>query len=217
MSEDIVFLPVRKLAALIRTRQVSPVEVASTFLDRLDTLGPHYNAVVTVTRDRALAQAKRAEAEIAGRRYRGLLHGIPYGAKDLLATSEGIPTNVGCRSLQTPGLRLRRHSGPEARRRRGGVGSEAGHGRAGWRYGVQERGRIVHRAGNQSLEYNDLVRWFFERARLSSSRWPRPIRHRFGDMGVNTLPIRLLWPLGPEAHVRPGQPPRRHGSKLDAR
>ena len=95
MSEDIVFLPVRKFAALIRTRQVSPVEVASTFLDRLDTLGPHYNAVVTVTRDRALAQAKRAEAEIAGGRYRGLLHGIPYGAKDLLATSEGIPTTWG--------------------------------------------------------------------------------------------------------------------------
>ncbi len=95
MSEDFVFLPIRDLAALIRTRQVSPVEIAETFLDRLDTLGPRYNAVVTVTRDRAMEQARRAESEIAAGEYRGLLHGVPYGAKDLLATSGGIPTTWG--------------------------------------------------------------------------------------------------------------------------
>ena len=95
MSNDFVFLPIRDLAALIRTRQVSPVELAETFLDRLETLGPRYNAVVTVTRDRALEQARRAESEIAAGEYRGLLHGVPYGAKDLLATSGGIPTTWG--------------------------------------------------------------------------------------------------------------------------
>ena len=95
MTEDIVFLPIRELASLIRTRQISPVEVAEAFLHRLDTLGPRYNAVVTVTRDRALEQARRAEAEIAAGAYRGLLHGVPYGAKDLLATSGGIPTTWG--------------------------------------------------------------------------------------------------------------------------
>ncbi len=95
MSEDLVFLPIRDLAALIRSRQVSPVEVAEAFLDRLETLGPRYNAVVTITRDRALEQAKRAEYEIAAGEYRGLLHGVPYGAKDLLATSGGIPTTWG--------------------------------------------------------------------------------------------------------------------------
>ncbi|HXJ77049.1 MAG TPA: amidase [Candidatus Methylomirabilis sp.] len=95
MSENPVFLPVRQLAELVRTRAISPVELAETFLDRLETLGPTYNAVVTVTRKRALAEARRAEREIAAGRYRGHLHGIPYGAKDLLATSGGIPTTWG--------------------------------------------------------------------------------------------------------------------------
>jgi len=95
MAEDVVFTPVRQLAEGIRTRRLSPVALAETFLERLERLGPRYNAVVTVTRARALEQARRAEAEIAAGRYRGPLHGIPYGAKDLLATSGGIPTTWG--------------------------------------------------------------------------------------------------------------------------
>ena len=92
---DPVFMPIRELSELVRTRQVSPVELAEPFLERLETIGPRYNAVVTVTRERAMEQARRAESEIAGGEYRGLLHGIPYGAKDLLATSGGIPTTWG--------------------------------------------------------------------------------------------------------------------------
>ena len=80
---------------MLRGRNVSAVELTETFLDRLETIGPRYNAVVTVTRERALEQARRADAEIAAGRYRGPLHGIPYGAKDLLATSGGIPTTWG--------------------------------------------------------------------------------------------------------------------------
>ncbi len=100
MSESPVFLPVRRLARLVRSRAVSPVALAETFLDRLERLGPTYNAVVTVTRERAMAQARRAEQEIAAGRYRGPLHGIPYGAKDLLATSGGIPTTWGAAPLR---------------------------------------------------------------------------------------------------------------------
>ncbi len=80
---------------MLRGRKVSAVQLAETFLDRLETIGPRHNAVVTVTRDRALEQARRADAEIAAGKYRGPLHGIPYGAKDLLATSGGIPTTWG--------------------------------------------------------------------------------------------------------------------------
>ena len=89
-----IFTPVRELAALVHARKVSPVELAELFLDRLERLGPRYNAVVTVMRDHALSQARRAEGEIAAGRYRGPLHGIPYGAKDLLATA-GAPTTWG--------------------------------------------------------------------------------------------------------------------------
>ena len=90
-----VFLPVRELADLVRTKELSPVELAETFLRRLNDLGPRFNAVVTVTGERAMEQARRAEAEIMAGGYRGPLHGIPYGAKDLLATSGGIPTTWG--------------------------------------------------------------------------------------------------------------------------
>jgi len=90
-----VFLSIRTLSELIRTRQVSPVELATVFLDRLEAHGPRYNAVVTLTRALALEQARAAEQEIVAGRYKGVLHGIPYGAKDLLATAGGIPTTWG--------------------------------------------------------------------------------------------------------------------------
>ena len=95
MTRPVVFMPIRELQTLVQTRQVSPVELAETFLARLETLGPQYNAVVTVIRERALEQARQAEREIVVGHYRGPLHGIPYGAKDLLATSGGIPTTWG--------------------------------------------------------------------------------------------------------------------------
>jgi aspartyl-tRNA(Asn)/glutamyl-tRNA(Gln) amidotransferase subunit A len=95
-----VFRSIRELAEAVRTRQVSPVELAEVFLERLERLGPRYNAVVAVTRQRALAEARRAEAEIAAGGWRGPLHGIPYGVKDLLATGGGIPTTWGAAPLR---------------------------------------------------------------------------------------------------------------------
>ena len=89
-----IFTPVGELAALVRAREISPVELAEHCLERLERLGPKYNCVVTVMRQHALTQARRAEGEIAAGRYRGPLHGIPYGAKDLLATA-GAPTTWG--------------------------------------------------------------------------------------------------------------------------
>jgi aspartyl-tRNA(Asn)/glutamyl-tRNA(Gln) amidotransferase subunit A len=95
-----VFLPVRELGEAVRQRRISPVALAETFLDRLELLGPRYNALVTLTRERALVEARRAEGEIAAGRWRGPLHGIPYGAKDLLATAGGIPTTWGAEPLR---------------------------------------------------------------------------------------------------------------------
>jgi aspartyl-tRNA(Asn)/glutamyl-tRNA(Gln) amidotransferase subunit A len=102
MSLDPVFMPVRELSEHVRARRISPVALAETFLVRLERIGPRYNAVVTVTRERARAEARRAEAEIASGRYRGPLHGIPYGAKDLLATGGGIPTTWGAAPFREP-------------------------------------------------------------------------------------------------------------------
>ena len=91
----LLYAPVRELGALLRSREVSPVELAELALDRLERHGPALNAVVTVTRERALREARRAEEEIARGEHRGPLHGVPYGAKDLLATAEGVPTTWG--------------------------------------------------------------------------------------------------------------------------
>ena len=90
---------VAEIAPLVRSRQLSPVALAEASLDRLGTVGRSLNAVATLTRDRALDEARQAEREISAGRYRGPLHGIPYGAKDLLAT-RGIPTAWGARPLR---------------------------------------------------------------------------------------------------------------------
>ena len=92
MKSDVLFMPLRELGALLKSRKLLPVELAELYLDRLERLGPKYNAVVTVMREHALSQARRAEGEIAAGRYRGPLHGIPYGAKDLLATAAARTT-----------------------------------------------------------------------------------------------------------------------------
>jgi aspartyl-tRNA(Asn)/glutamyl-tRNA(Gln) amidotransferase subunit A len=94
------FAPVRELATMLRARQLSPVDLATACLDRLERVGPRYNAVVTLTPERALAAARRAESEIGAGRYRGPLHGIPYGAKDLLAVA-GYPTTWGAAPFTT--------------------------------------------------------------------------------------------------------------------
>ena len=95
---DLAFASLPALGRGLRAKQFTSVELTKFFLDRLDTIGPQFNAVVTVTRERALEEAAQADRDLADGKDRGPLHGIPYGAKDLLAT-RGIPTSVGCRAL----------------------------------------------------------------------------------------------------------------------
>ena len=100
MMKQVIYLSIRELANLIRNKEISPVELANTFLARIENLGPSYNAVVSLTRDRAIKQARKAEEEILRGNYRGKLHGIPFGAKDLLATNGNIPTTWGAEPLR---------------------------------------------------------------------------------------------------------------------
>jgi len=83
--EEVAFWTVRELAELIRSRQVTAVELTELYLRRLKKYGPDLECVITVTEELALKQARRADQEIAAGHYKGYLHGIPYGAKDLLA------------------------------------------------------------------------------------------------------------------------------------
>jgi len=93
---NVVGMSVRQLGEHIRKREISPVEVTQTFLDRSASIGSKLNAYATLTRERALSEARAAEKEIAAGKYRGPLHGIPYAAKDLLAV-KGYPTTWGAR------------------------------------------------------------------------------------------------------------------------
>lgn len=92
--EDLAFYPVTALAQLIKSQKVTSVQLTEFYLKRLKKYGPRLECVITLTEDLALEQAKRADKEIASGHYRGPLHGIPWGAKDLLST-RGIKTTWG--------------------------------------------------------------------------------------------------------------------------
>jgi Asp-tRNA(Asn)/Glu-tRNA(Gln) amidotransferase A subunit family amidase len=92
--EDLAFASVRDLGELVRTKRVSSLALTEMYLKRLKKYDPTLKFAVTLTEERAFAQAKKADAEIAAGRYRGPLHGLPWGAKDLLAV-KGYRTTWG--------------------------------------------------------------------------------------------------------------------------
>src|SRR6266852_9893079 len=102
---NLAFAGIEEVAALFRKRKLSPVELTKLMLARIDQLNPKLNAYITVTQDLAIAQAKKAEAELfaprgrKGRRDLGPLHGIPISVKDNLYT-KGIRTSAGSKILK---------------------------------------------------------------------------------------------------------------------
>jgi len=94
-SDDVIaYSPVTHLSHWIETKQITSTRLTQIYLDRLEKFNPKLRCVITLTNELALQQAQRADAEIAAGKYRGPLHGIPWGGKDLLDTS-GIPTTYG--------------------------------------------------------------------------------------------------------------------------
>jgi len=93
-DEDIAYAPVTKLSRWIEQRKLTSTRLTQIYLQRLKQCDPKLRCVITLTADHAMAQAKQADSEIASGKYRGPLHGIPWGAKDLLDTA-GIPTTYG--------------------------------------------------------------------------------------------------------------------------
>ena len=94
MSDDLCFTSIHDLAGMIRKKEISPVEVAEAHLRRIEAVNPKLFAYQTVTAERAMEAAKAAEAEIAGGQWRGPMHGVPYGAKDIVETA-GVLTTHG--------------------------------------------------------------------------------------------------------------------------
>jgi Asp-tRNA(Asn)/Glu-tRNA(Gln) amidotransferase A subunit family amidase len=98
--EPLAFLTVRELSVLMKSKRVSSTGLTQMYLARLKRLDPKLHCVITLTEERALKQAAAADAEIAAGKYRGPLHGIPWGAKDLLAV-KGSPTTWGAGGFET--------------------------------------------------------------------------------------------------------------------
>jgi aspartyl-tRNA(Asn)/glutamyl-tRNA(Gln) amidotransferase subunit A len=94
LGDDVLFSTVVELGRGLRAGAFGPVELAQAYLDRLESLGPRFGAVISITRERALAEAKQAATELKAGKDRGPLHGIPYGVKDLLA-ARGTKTTWG--------------------------------------------------------------------------------------------------------------------------
>ena len=93
-DEDIAFASVTQLSRWIESKKITSERLTNIYLERIERFNPQLRCVITVTRDLALTQAKQADVEIAAGKYRGPLHGVPWGGKDLLDTA-GIATTYG--------------------------------------------------------------------------------------------------------------------------
>src|SRR2546428_12343019 len=94
MRDDVAFSSIPELGRLLRARKLSCTDLTELYLERLERFGPRYNCVVTVTPERALAEAATADRQLRAGRIRGPLHGIPYGVKGPLA-AQGQSTHLG--------------------------------------------------------------------------------------------------------------------------
>lgn len=98
-DEEIAFLPAHRIAAAIHARKLTSVRITTIYLERLKRLNPTLLCAVTILEDRALADAARMDAEIKAGKYRGPLHGVPWGVKDLFAV-KGTPTTWGAADFE---------------------------------------------------------------------------------------------------------------------
>ncbi len=99
-EEEIVFMPAHRLSAMIKAKKITSVKLTTIYLERLKRLNPTLLCAVTIMESQALAEAMKADAEIKAGKYRGPLHGIPYGVKDLFST-KGVPTTWGAADFAT--------------------------------------------------------------------------------------------------------------------
>ncbi|MBC8089154.1 MAG: amidase [Phycisphaerae bacterium] len=99
-DEDIAFLPAYRLSALIKEKKITSVRLTKIYLDRLKKYNPVLLCAVNIMEAQGMAEAQRADEEIAAGRYRGPLHGLPYGVKDLFDT-KGVPTTWGAKDFET--------------------------------------------------------------------------------------------------------------------
>ena len=199
---DLAYLSVAEGAQLLRAKKLSPVEWTKALLDRIAAIDAHYNAFLVVTADKALAQAKTAEAEIAKGQWRGPMHGVPYAAKDIFDI-EGMATTCHSKIRQDHRATSDAFVIEEAARRRRGAARQ---GRAARVRDRRAGVRPALAAGAQPVESRPASRRLVERlgrgagGRHGAGR----ARHRHRRLGAQSGD--LLRHRRPEADLRRGEP-----------
>jgi hypothetical protein len=204
-DEEIAFLPVHRLAALIRARIISPVELTELYLARLHRYDPTLLFAVEILDERALTEARAAEADLSAGRYRGPLHGIPYGLKDLFAI-RGTRTTWGSGDFEDRTINV--DSEVAVRLREAGA------------ILVAKLATGQFALGDNWYRGQTRNPWNPEQGSSGSSavrdgRGLRRVRHRDRDTGIHRVahdPVRLERAA---PHLRPRQPTRRHGAGLE--
>ncbi len=195
---------IQQLSRQIRDRSISPVELTRDCLARIDQLNPALNAFITVTADSALDQARRAEQEILRGEWRGPLHGIPIGLKDILDTA-GLRTTAASALLQRSRSHRRRRSCAPAARRGRNHSRQAEPARIRlWR---QLDDQLVRR-GPQSMGHYASDWRIFGRLRGQRRCWSRLCRRRHRHRRFHPPARRLLRSRRAQADVRPRERPR---------
>ena len=205
--EDVAFWPVTALAQLVRSRKVRSLDLTRMYLERLKKYDPLLQCVITLTEDLALGQAQAADREIGAGRYRGPLHGIPWGAKDLLATRR-YKTTWGAAPYKDQVL----DHDPTIVERLEEAGAvlvaklSTGELAAGdiW-FGGQTKNSWNLQEGDHG---------FFGRTGCSHSSRPGGVFHWHRDPRFHCFSIHSMRTVRTAPHLRPGQPIRGHAHQF---
>ena len=161
--EEIAFLPAHRLVGAAQGKKITSTQLTKIYLDRIKRLDPTLLCAVTIMEEQALAEAARADAEIKAGKYRGPLHGIPYGIKDLFST-KGVRTTWGSKDFENRVIDEDAEMVVRLARRRRGVDGEA-------RDGPVRAGRpVVSRPHEQSVGHSARIERIVGRARRRRRR-----------------------------------------------
>ena len=210
IGEDLLYAGITELSTRIRARRLSPVELAEAYLERIQRFSPVLNAFETVAGDVALMQARLAESDLGMGRWRGPLHGIPWGAKDLLATA-GLRTTWGAVPLKEQVFDFDATVVTRLREAGAVLLGQVRDGRTRGRAGLSLRRRLGERPRPQPVGPGALDRRFVLGLGRGGRGRTRDLRARHRDLGLHPLPRGVLRAHGPAADLRARQPRRRDG------
>jgi hypothetical protein len=184
--DDLAFYSVSELGTLIRQRKITSVELTTFFLERLKRHNSELHCVITLTEERAMRQAQQADQEIAAGQYRGLLHGIPYGAKDLFSVA-GYPTTWGAMPYKDQVINQDAAVIQKLDEAGAVLLGKLSMGALAW-------GDVWYGEKNQKpVEYCNGIQWFICWVRFGRSCWFSSLRFGNGNLGVYHFPIYSQW------------------------